>query len=81
MEAMRHTCALCGEENEVLVPKGYTLLKKPATLAESDSRRIDREWEPALSFQEAYQRRLRKPSYCAHVVKRRKNPTDVSVLP
>jgi hypothetical protein len=58
--AMTHTCAGCGEENEVLPPKGCTLLKKPTTLAESDSRRIDREWEPALWFREAYQRGLSK---------------------
>lgn len=60
METMRHTCAACGEENAVLPPKGYTLLKKPTTLAESDSRRIDREWQPALWFREAYQRGLSK---------------------
>jgi hypothetical protein len=59
--AMTHTCAGCGEENEVLPPKGYKLLKKPTALAEIDSRTIDGEWEPALSFREAYQRRLRTP--------------------
>jgi hypothetical protein len=57
---MTHICEGCGEENEVLPPQGYKLLKKPTTLAESDSRRIDREWEPALWSREAYQRGLSK---------------------
>jgi hypothetical protein len=58
MEPMRHTCAACGEENAVLPPNGYRLTKKPAKLAENDLRRVDREWEPALTFREAYQREL-----------------------
>jgi hypothetical protein len=61
MEPMRHTCAACGEQNAVLPPNGYRLTMKPPKLAENDLRRIDREWEPALWFREAYQRRLHKP--------------------
>ncbi len=61
MDAMRHTCAACGEEHEVLPPKGYKLTRKPANMAESDLRRIEREWQPALWFREAYERRLREP--------------------
>jgi hypothetical protein len=61
MEAIRHTCAACGEENEVLPPKGYTLTRKPEKIAENALRRVEREWEPALWFREAYQRKLSAP--------------------
>jgi hypothetical protein len=53
---MTHTCTACGEENNVLPPTGYTLKRRPVTLAENDFGRLDPESEPALIFREAYRR-------------------------